>query len=268
MMSVSDIDGKARETWGALLGGGVLGAVLALLVVVAVWSMMSRSRDSLGRRIVRLDEDRYVVSGGKDIVAGAYAEAYNFDEGLACVRLKDGWGYVTRDGELVIGGDYRDAFPFSEGLAAVETGQGWTFIRRDGTYVESIGFWDRVGSSHHGMVWLESDGKSTFMDQYGRRLNSSWYSDLVPFSEGVAAVRTAGKWGFVDYSGRTVIDCQYDDVSGGFREGFAGVAVGAKWGVIDRSGRMVVPAEWDRIGDIRDGMVVVDRDYYKGIGDV
>lgn len=46
------------------------------------------------------------------------------------------------------------------------------------------------------------------------------YESAGQFSEGLAAVRKDGKWGFIDEDGKTVIPFQYD-LAGGFHEGLA-----------------------------------------------
>ncbi len=38
-------------------------------------------------------------------------------------------------------------------------------------------------------------------------------------TEGLAAVRLGGKWGFVDQSGKEVVPCRYDEVRD-FRDGW------------------------------------------------
>lgn len=49
------------------------------------------------------------------------------------------------------------------------------------------------------------------------------YEDAKGFSEGLAAVKKNGKWGFIDETGKVVIDFKYD-YAGSFNEGFSVVA--------------------------------------------
>ena len=48
------------------------------------------------------------------------------------------------------------------------------------------------------------------------------------FSEGLAAVKKDGKWGFIDLSGNLVIDTVYDS-AGSFSEGLCAVQTGYAW---------------------------------------
>ena len=57
-----------------------------------------------------------------------------------------------------------------------------------------------------------------------------------------------GKWGYIDKSGKFVIDPQFDYAEG-FSEGLAAVRSGdektGKWGFIDRSGKYAITPQWD-----------------------
>lgn len=66
------------------------------------------------------------------------------------------------------------------------------------------------------------------------------YDELDEFSEGFAAVKRNGKWGFINNLGEEVITCQYDDTTP-FREGKAAVKRGRQWGYINKEDEVVVP---------------------------
>jgi hypothetical protein len=66
-----------------------------------------------------------------------------------------------------------------------------------------------------------------------------------PFSEGLAAVRVKGQYGFIDERGELVIQPKFD-LAGGFFQGLAEVLVGDKSGMIDRSGNIVVQPQFAR----------------------
>lgn len=53
------------------------------------------------------------------------------------------------------------------------------------------------------------------------------YERAKDFSEGFAAVKKAGKWGFINKEGKNVIPCQYDKVAS-FREGLVAVVKNGK----------------------------------------
>ena len=51
---------------------------------------------------------------------------------------------------------------------------------------------------------------------------------------------SANKWGYIDKTGKLVIEAVFDDV-GQFSEGLAAINQNGKWGYIDRKGKMVIP---------------------------
>jgi hypothetical protein len=48
------------------------------------------------------------------------------------------------------------------------------------------------------------------------------------FSEGLAGVQLAGKWGFVNQSGIKVVPCKYDEIIEPFSDGKAKVILNGK----------------------------------------
>jgi hypothetical protein len=66
------------------------------------------------------------------------------------------------------------------------------------------------------------------------------------FSEGLAAVRIQGRFGYIDTRGKLVIAPQYK-AAGEFRGGYAEVKINGSSGIIDRQGRVVIPAQFERI---------------------
>jgi hypothetical protein len=69
-------------------------------------------------------------------------------------------------------------------------------------------------------------------------------ADLFAENDGYAAVKTNGKWGFVDKSGNMVIQSEYDNARS-FSNGFAAVKVNGKWGFIDEDGNMVIEPQFE-----------------------
>ncbi len=66
------------------------------------------------------------------------------------------------------------------------------------------------------------------------------------FSEGLAAVRVNGAYGYIDSTGKMAIVPRFE-AAGSFLGGYAEVRLNAASGIIDRTGRLVVPARFHRI---------------------
>ncbi len=80
----------------------------------------------------------------------------------------------------------------------------------------------------------------------------------------------AKKYGFIDKSGKVVIEPQFDiesewdkvyhSRSGAFSEGLALVKKDGKWGFIDKNGKMVIEPQFDEAGDFFEGFACVEKD--------
>jgi KWG Leptospira. len=86
------------------------------------------------------------------------------------------------------------------------------------------------------------------------------------FSEGLAAVRKDGKWGFINKNGEFVINPQFDGVLD-FSDEYAAIKDKNKWGFIDKDGEIVIKARYVNARSFVDGIARVDRyegdkDYY------
>ncbi|MGQ3087832.1 WG repeat-containing protein [Flavobacterium sp.] len=85
-------------------------------------------------------------------------------------------------------------------------------------------------------------------------LNNNVLTPLIPyrfdwaehFYQGLATVKTNGKYGVIDHSGNAVVPEKYDFITD-YSEGFAVVIDKGKYGLLDRTGKLVVPIEYDFI---------------------
>lgn len=82
---------------------------------------------------------------------------------------------------------------------------------------------------------MKSDGKWGFIDRTGKEFTLLKYDNAEPFSEGMARVNLGGKWGFIDRTGKEITPLKYDYALD-FHEGSAGVEMEGRWGRIDKDG--------------------------------
>lgn len=83
------------------------------------------------------------------------------------------------------------------------------------------------------------------------------YENAMDFSEGFAAVKKDGKWGYINEKGVTAIPCDFDscaaadamssDCAFSFRNGLAPVSKNGKFGIINNKGETVVDFSFDSI---------------------
>jgi hypothetical protein len=94
------------------------------------------------------------------------------------------------------------------------------------------------------------------------------FERAMPFSEGLAAVRIRGKFGYIDETGEVVIAPRFD-LAGEFHQGLAEILMRERAGVINRAGLIVVPASFARAVPWTKNVVLVSEGawrsgYYPG----
>ena len=87
------------------------------------------------------------------------------------------------------------------------------------------------------------------------------YERVTMFSEGLAAVRIDGLFGYIDKTGKVVIEPRFD-VAGPFHEGFAEILVGQKTGVVARNGDIVLQPQFKRSIPLNDDIILVQNGIY------
>ena len=83
-------------------------------------------------------------------------------------------------------------------------------------------------------------GTKSFLRADGTALNrnegrTSYFDDALPFSEGLAAVKNNGLWGYINTDGEYVVQPQYSEATS-FTGGCAAVYGGGMWQIIDKTG--------------------------------
>lgn len=96
------------------------------------------------------------------------------------------------------------------------------------------------------------------------------YCSASGFSEGLAAVKKGGKWGYINVNNKAVIDFQFD-YARSFKQGRAIVQKDDRYGVIDKAGKFVVPPHYyDLIAyELEGRQYYISRDssFFQGIID-
>ncbi|MGA8151749.1 MAG: WG repeat-containing protein [Terriglobales bacterium] len=98
-----------------------------------------------------------------------------------------------------------------------------------------------------------------FIDVSGRVVVQPLFESIAPFSEGLARVYFNGRLAFVSSSGKTVLERTASEAQD-FSEGLAGVKVGPKWGFIDKSGTMIIDPRFDSVTPFSEGTSAVRVD--------
>ena len=264
----------------------------------------------------------YIDAGGRVMVRPRFEQADDFHEGLASVRLKTGVGfidatgavayvhddsagarclsigrfseglaakmvripgedpdtrvfYIDRQGETAFTASFFGGRPFHSGLAAVQVngmalmGTGapeqWGYIGKDGAFVLEPQY-ESAGDFSEGRACVAVGDKHGYIDKTGRWVlelpkGTVARTDWSAFSAGLAAVWQGEKAGYIDRHGTMVIAPQFFDARP-FAEGLAAVckASGGLWGYIDKKGTMVIAPQFGQAEPFHRGVARVYLD--------
>jgi hypothetical protein len=91
---------------------------------------------------------------------------------------------------------------------------------------------------------VDVGGRWGFVNKSGETMVNPQFERAKPFSEGLAGVRTGGRWGFIGENGKFSVNPQFDAV-GNFVEGLAPVRLGKRWGFINPAGKFAINPQFD-----------------------
>lgn len=106
------------------------------------------------------------------------------------------------------------------------------------------GYWwsnrppQRYKPDNSGLYPILANGKYGFIDRSGKTVIDPQFDQALPFSEGMARVRVGTKWGYIDKKGALTITPQFD-FAYPFQYKRAAVQQGRLWGFIDADGKFI-----------------------------
>ena len=244
-----------------------LAAFVALCFLNSCSSNSSKDRFSYSLVPVQSDEKwGYIDKQGKYVVNPQFKSAYLFTDGIAVVESSDGkFGYIGEDGKYIINPTYKFASNFSEGLAFVASENGFpTCINKKGETKFVLKDAALVGVFQDGLAFIQVKDKYGFIDNSGKTVINPQFESIGDFSDGLAAVSTKkdkdseAVWGFIDRTGKIIINPQFKS-AGSFKDGKALVSDGKKFGYIDKKGLYAINPQFDEAENFSEGLAGIKQ---------
>lgn len=197
-------------------------------------------------------------------------EGSDFSYNLIPVETEGKWGYIDNEGNYVINPQFTVAQLFSEDLAIVGNEDSLLgYVDKKGNYVIKPEFlW--ATNFREGLAFTtKRNGFITCIDNKGKIqfiLNEA--ESASEFSENLALVNVADKFGFIDKNGKYIIKPQFDYASS-FKEGLAVVGKYNKnsdlssnlsdmiFGFIDKEGRLKINYQFKTAESFSEGLATV-----------
>lgn len=209
----------------------------------------------------------YINKKGEYVINPQFENVFFFRDGLALVEASDGkLGFIGKDGKYKIAAQFMAATPFFEGLAFVVSEGGYPVcIDKSGKTMFELKQAEIVFAFSDGLALFCNENLDCgFVDKSGKVVVNPQFDDARPFSEGLAAVERDGKWGFIDKTGKIVINPQFEKV-GDFVKGKAIFATDDdKFGYIDTKGNYVINPQFDYASNFSDGSRNSKNEFFFG----
>lgn len=221
----------------------------------------------------------YIDLDGNLVVPCEYSDTYCFSDGLAYVEKSENESYyIDKSGKIVItlGNSHSNAGGFSEGVAVLYTSAGAMIIDEDGELVANMKGYDCYGEFSEGLLraYDQTDRSYGYIDKTGKVVISAKYGGAMPFSEGVAAVKTYSYSimngnkvysQYIDKNGNQVIGTFNNEECDSFSEGIARVisndyTVENKYRYIDKSGKTISKRRYSWGAAFSDGLAAAHRE--------
>lgn len=122
--------------------------------------------------------------------------------------------------------------------------------------------YDRIVMAYfpNGLARVEKNNLVGFVDRSGKLVIDCSFQNAGYFSDGLCNVRHDEKWGYINEQGKVVIPHQYT-IGLAFSEGYARVAIQEKgiyhFGFINTKGDVVIPLQYENAKDFQNGIAEV-----------
>jgi hypothetical protein len=154
------------------------------------------------------------------------------------VKSEGKFGYIKEDGAWLVEPCFDEAHSFRDGAAVVRQGDKFGYLKPDGTWLVEPKF-DNAEAFDSGFAFVVFGGERSIIDATGILFGSTRLSHFDARRErGLIAIKSDGRWGFVDDAGTLVIETRYDEVKPFYR-GISWARTQESWCAIDRRGQAV-----------------------------
>lgn len=118
----------------------------------------------------------------------------------------------------------------------------------------------QINDFSEGLAAAKKDGKWGYIDKAGNVVIDFIYEKADNFSEGLASVKKDDKAGFINTKGETVVDFIYRSTYA-FSNGYGVIREGIYYGAVDKEGNVVIePTKYYNVSSLSEDLFMVDGD--------
>ena len=228
---------------------------------------LQKSKTSLFS-VVKDGKYGFIDSLGNTIIPCSYDWADDFSEGASVVIRDEKAGYISKSGNSIIPFSYDEANSFHNGLAVVKKNNKFGLIHKTGKQIIPPEYDDISGNeSNEKIVHALKDGIYKYYDSRGKFLFEGKFEKAGDFSCGRAYIVQNGQYGFINRKGEIIIPAIYNWAESFKPNGTARIKLLDKYGMIDTSGKSLLQCEYDRIDEFSEELVLVVKSKKFGFAD-
>lgn len=170
------------------------------------------------------------------------------EEGVYSAYDGSSWSFYGPDEKFLIG-PFVNASNVGNYAIAAETDGAWhlydnTGKKRTEQSYEDVIVDEKSVAYRNGRFFVKTGQGYQMVDAHGTVCSAEYYEDAKLFSDtSYAAVKKNGKWSFINAAGEKLNVGEYEDARS-FCRGLAAVKVGDMWGYINMDGTMVIPPQF------------------------
>lgn len=179
-------------------------------------------------------------------------------EGYIAVQKNSGWGFLNTENLTFTRCDFQRVQSFSEGYAWVLKNGQWSIMDAQGRVIPTN--YSNVKPFSNGLALVTKGTKSVYVSPQGDVVIPNNFEVALSFSEGSAPVCKNGKWGFVNNMGEWILQPKYSEARP-FKEGFAAVCSDMGWNFIDTGGHMLSHQHFQSVSDFNEGAAIVHENF-------
>lgn len=180
-------------------------------------------------RVLNKGKWMFVYKNGTDVFPYNYEYMQHYPDGTVRLRHDDKWGLMNCNNEELIPYEFDELYYYEEGYCRVKRDGRWGLINNMGKMIVSCRY-DTIG-----LFGMETSFGETFDESVIKE---------GPIMKDLAFARQAGKYGFINKSGKPVIDCVFDTLIK-FRPGYAIFMQKGKKGLVNDLGKTIISARYD-----------------------
>lgn len=194
----------------------------------------------------------YMINAGGYKVARpsqAVEDLSYVSNGKIRVAQKGKYGFTNSAFSISESLPYDYASNFKNGVAAVKKDNKWALIDGNEKQITDYVFEDILLDEYetcinNGVIFAKKDGKYYMVNEKGSKISKQGFDNAYPFvSSEPAAVCIDKKWGFVDSSGKIVIEPKFTEAKS-FSNGLAPVSKDGMWGYINTKGEYRIESKF------------------------